>query len=105
MTYDVFHVERFLNHCIGQSDHRTEYESIFYHIAFLFGLTYKNILDLQRKCHQSLFPWNPIQLLSSATREKDPNEIQHTPSPTVTKFQGLVRSAGLSCSGQQGSTT
>ena len=37
--YDVFHVGRFLNHCIGQSDHRTEYESYFYHIAFLFGLT------------------------------------------------------------------
>ena len=34
-----------------------------------------------------------------------PNEIQHTPSPTVTKFQGLERSAGLPCSGQQGSTT
>ena len=39
------------------------------------------------------------------SREKDPNEIQHTPSPTVTKFQGLERSAGLPCSGQQGSTT
>ena len=23
----------------GESDHRTEYESIFYHIAFFFGLT------------------------------------------------------------------
>ena len=39
LTYDVFHVERFLNHCFSQSDHQTEYESIFYHIAFLFGLT------------------------------------------------------------------
>ena len=37
--------------------------------------------------------------------QKEPNQIQHTPSPTVKKFQGLVRSAGLPCSGQQGSTT
>ena len=47
-------------------------------------------MDLQRKSHQSLFLWNPIQPLSSATREKDPNQIEHTPSPTVKKFQGLV---------------
>ena len=65
----------------------------------------QKILDHQRKSYQSLFLWNPIQPLSSATREKDPNQIQHTPSPTVKKFQGLVRSAGLPCSGQQGFTT
>ena len=63
------------------------------------------MLDLQRKSHQSLFLWNSIQPLSSATREKDPNQIQHTPSPSVKNFQGLVRSAVLPCSGQQGSTT
>ena len=62
-------------------------------------------MDLQRKSHQGLFLWNPIHPLPSATREKDPNQIQHTPSPTVKKFQGLVRSAGLPFSGQQGSTT
>ena len=59
----------------------------------------------RKKCHQSLFRWNPIQPLSSATREKDANEIQHTPSPTVKNFRGLVRSAVLPCSRQQGSTT
>ena len=53
----------------------------------------------------SLFLWNSIQPLSSATGEKGPNQIQHTPSPTVKKFQGLVRSAGLPCTGQQKSTT
>ena len=52
-----------------------------------------------------MFLGKSIQPLSSATREKDPNQIQHTPSPTVKKFQGLVQSAGLPCSGQQGSTT
>ena len=52
-----------------------------------------------------MFLWNSIQPLSPATREKDPNQSQHTPSPTVKKFQGLVRSAGLPCSGQQASTT
>ena len=62
-------------------------------------------MDLQRKRHQSLFLWSSIKLLSSATRGKDTNQIQPTPSPTVKKFQGLVRSAGLPCSGQQGSTT
>ena len=48
-TYGVW---RFLNHCIGQSDHWTEYESIFYHIAFLFGLTVHE--HLRVKQHKSI---------------------------------------------------
>ena len=46
LNYDVFHVEQFLNHCIGQSDHRTEYESTFYHIRFFLDLLYMYLFEL-----------------------------------------------------------